>query len=128
MIVLSAAVQLCLAALTQIGSMRLEDLDRRHGLRTNSKHEFEKFCRDCRSDLIWLCHTLVSAWVTKSKPMWSGNPATMSSFESWASIVGGIMETVWPEPDAFLSNRRRKIKGIVGQTVAIEAEGRRVKA
>ena len=28
----------------------------------------------------------------------------MSSFESWASVVGGIMESVWPEPDAFLAN------------------------
>lgn len=54
-----------------------------------------------RAQLVWACLVLVRNWLVKGRPAWSGKP--LASYESWGSVMGGIMEAAGI--DEFLGNR-----------------------
>jgi hypothetical protein len=44
-----------------------------------------------RSDLVWAALTLIQAWVADDQPLWDSK--TLGSYEHWAAVLGGILET-----------------------------------
>ena len=61
----------------------------------------EVYVQQCRAELLEALFTMVRHWFAQGKPMWSG--AIIGSFENWAGIVGGILNTAGIE--GFLGNR-----------------------
>ena len=54
-----------------------------------------------RHELVWALLVLTQNWIARGRPTWSGR--TLGSYESWSSVVGGIMEAAGIE--GFLANR-----------------------
>lgn len=54
-----------------------------------------------RADLVWSALVMVRNWLVKGRPAWSGKP--LASFESWTSVMGGILETAGVSD--FMGNR-----------------------
>lgn len=52
-----------------------------------------------RAELIWACVVLIRHWIACGRPLGKG---TLGSFESWAAVMGGILECVGIP--GFLSN------------------------
>lgn len=61
----------------------------------------EQMVRERRSNLLEALFTLVRYWFNQGQPKWSGTP--FGSFDDWAGIVGGILQTAGIE--GFLENR-----------------------
>lgn len=57
--------------------------------RTGFKHELPAWAYQRRADLIRACLTLVNNWIAKGRP---DGKQTLGSFESWARVMGGILE------------------------------------
>jgi hypothetical protein len=53
-----------------------------------------------RADLVWAALTLIKAWVVAGQPLWDSK--TLGSYEHWAAVMGGILET--NEIEGFLGN------------------------
>ncbi|MBF0440690.1 MAG: toprim domain-containing protein [Oligoflexales bacterium] len=51
--------------------------------------DLRKWILENRSDLIHAILTLISNWIAKGKP---DSSKTLGSFESWSSVIGGILE------------------------------------
>lgn len=59
--------------------------------------------RDQRARLVWATLTLAQAWIAAGCPKPTTNP--LGSFESWSTVIGGILEYVGI--DGFLADRDR---------------------
>jgi putative DNA primase/helicase len=60
-------------------------------LRSNFKHpHLTQWARKKRQDLVWAALTLIQSWIAKGKPTGS---KILGKFESWAQVIGGILET-----------------------------------
>ncbi len=53
-----------------------------------------------RADLVWAALTLIQAWVVADQPLYKAE--TLGSYEHWAEVIGGILETNAIE--SFLGN------------------------
>lgn len=61
--------------------------------------DLKTWVQDHRADLVWSELVIVQAWIAAGEPAGS---RSLGSFESWASIMGGILETAGYE--GFLGN------------------------
>jgi hypothetical protein len=52
-------------------------------------HPLQVWAREHRGELIWAALTLIQNWIAKGRPAGS---KTLGRFESWASVMGGILE------------------------------------
>lgn len=59
--------------------------------RTEFKHpNLMEWVREHRNELVTACCTLVRTWIEKGKPRFTGK--AKGSYESWANVMGGILE------------------------------------
>jgi len=75
-----------------------------------------QWVRQNRGRLVGACLTLVRAWVARGKPL--GND-TMGSYDDWAGVMGGILDTVGVP--GFLDNVEEFRSEAHGQGVAWES-------
>ncbi|MCP4680531.1 MAG: hypothetical protein GY854_34615 [Deltaproteobacteria bacterium] len=69
-------------------------------LRDDFKHKpIENWAKQNRGELVWSVLTLVQAWIAAGRP---AGTQTLGSFESWAEIMGGVLDVVGI--DGFLGN------------------------
>lgn len=69
-------------------------------MRSGFKHpNIREWAIQNRGHLIWACLVLGQAWIAEGKPL---GKQTLGMFESWAKIMGGILEVA--EISGFLSN------------------------
>ena len=54
-----------------------------------------------RHELVWAFLVLVQNWIAQGRPLWNGKP--LGSYESWSSVVGGILQAA--DIEGFLANR-----------------------
>lgn len=84
--------------------------------KTYSKENLLDWCLDNAGDLAWAVRTIIRGWVVAGRPKWrslrpadavpDGAPASgMPSYETWASVMGGVMD--WLGIEGFLTNYRR---------------------
>lgn len=52
--------------------------------------QLDAWCIEHRSDLVWACHVLIAYWIQCGRKPGS---VTMPSFESYATVLSGILET-----------------------------------
>lgn len=70
--------------------VRLDAGVERPWLRTGFRHpDLRLWAREHRGELVWAALTLCQAWVAEGMPRGS---AMLGSFESWAAVIGGILE------------------------------------
>jgi hypothetical protein len=62
--------------------------------------DLDGWVRENRRRLVWACHVLIANWLAKGKP---AGRAHMASFESYARVMGGILEAAGVP--GFLDNR-----------------------
>jgi len=68
--------------------------------RSQFKHpDLEGWVKANHGRLIWACMTIIQAWVTAGRP---AGPRKLGGFESWAAVIGGILEVAGIE--GFLDN------------------------
>lgn len=78
-----------------------------------SKENLLDWCLDNAGDLAWAVRTIIRGWVVAGRPKWrslrpegsvnDGAPrAGMPSYETWASVMGGLMD--WLGIEGFLTN------------------------
>jgi putative DNA primase/helicase len=60
----------------------------------------EGWAAEHRGELVWAALTLARAWIAAGRPRWRGR--SLGSFESWASVLGGILAHASVE--GFLGN------------------------
>lgn len=61
-------------------------------LRTGFRHSnLREWTTDNRGELVWAFLTLVRRWIAAGRPRW--HKKTLGSYEDWAQVVGGILET-----------------------------------
>lgn len=71
---------------------RLDAKRDRPWLRDGFRHpNLDEWVMRHRHELIWALLVLVKHWMAVGRPLWNGTP--LGSFESWAKVVGGILET-----------------------------------
>ncbi len=81
--------------------IRIDSECERPWTREDFKHSnLRVWADEHRSDLVWAALTLVQAWVAAGKPLWDSK--TLGSYEHWAAVMGGILET--NEIEGFLGN------------------------
>lgn len=62
-------------------------------------HPLQDWLMEMRPALVWACLTIVAHWFARGRPV---GKTTMNSFDHWAAIMGGILESAGIE--GFLSN------------------------
>lgn len=73
------------------------------GPETFQQPDLRGWVKEKRPELLGACLTLIREWIDAGRPPWSGRP--LGSFESWARVLGGILETAGIP--GFLSNREQ---------------------
>jgi hypothetical protein len=69
--------------------------------RTGFRHaNLRQWTRDHRAELVWAVLTLIRRWIASGMPRCQ---VAMGSFDDWAGVVGGILQTAGVE--GFLGNR-----------------------
>lgn len=62
--------------------------------RTGWKHPLPSWAIEHRTELVSACLSVVQLWVKKGMPPMKDTTLTLGRFEEWASIMGGIQETM----------------------------------
>ena len=76
----------------RIVNIRLTPAEEKPWERTAFKHDpLLEWIKNNRPSLIWACLTIIQNWLSKNKEKYSGKHR-FGSFESWLSIMGGIMQ------------------------------------
>lgn len=81
--------------------IRIVPMDERPWEREGWRHDpLLDWVKENRGQLLWALLTLVNAWIAKDRP---AGKYRLGSYESWASVVGGILDVV--DMPGFLANR-----------------------
>jgi putative DNA primase/helicase len=71
--------------------IRMDAKRDRPWLREDFKHpNLRQWAADHRGELVWAALTIIQYWIAQGRPR--GEP-TLGMFESWAAVMGGILET-----------------------------------
>jgi putative DNA primase/helicase len=81
--------------------IRLDAKSERPWARSEFKHHpIRRWVDQHRSELVWALLVLVQNWISNGRPAFKAR--TLGSYESWAEVIGGILNTAGI--DGFLAN------------------------
>jgi len=81
--------------------IRLDAKQDRPWLRDGFRHpNLRVWATEHRGELVWAALTLIQGWISAGRPPFKG--ASLGSFESWSSVIGGILQ--FAEIEGFLGN------------------------